>query len=59
MATAIRVEANLGFLLVMSVEKGEGLHEADFAEVIAVSAEREPNGGGMGSFSRWLQEGAY
>ena len=51
MATAIRVEANLGFLLVMSVEKGEGLHEADFAEVVAVLVEREPNGGGVGSFS--------
>ena len=51
MATAIRAEANLGFLLVMSVEKGEGLHEKDFAEVVAVLAEREPNGGGVGSFS--------
>ena len=31
-------------------------HEADFAEVAAVSAGREPNGRGMGSFPGRLQE---
>ena len=36
-------------------EKEVKRHEEDFAEVAAVSAERKPNGGGMGSFSRWLQ----
>ena len=37
--------------LVDSTAKGEERserHEEDFAEVVAVSAEREPNGGGMG-----------